>query len=291
MNKHEKLEDGECWALLDCDDVLVDWVGGFRNFISDITGKKITTRPDSWDMSGWLQMPESEVRQLINRFNETENGFEALTAIRGAQKALSTLKAFGFKIAIITSSSVHPASVERRARNVTSLYGNMVERLHIVPLGQTKKYVLNDYKNAIWVEDNPGNAELGASLGHRAFLLEVSHNVNVHSGEPKSGVVHVKDWDDLLPMAVSLLPDPRAATKLRDASLKALEKASEASDHGQWTPRNPDSDAMKRLLECGMITLTPHPNRKPTAELTAVGAAILGIDVAPKKESEAEFEI
>lgn len=289
---HEKLADGERWALLDCDDVLVDWIGGFQRFVSGVRGAEISTRNDSWDMTKWLNLPHEEVMKLINRFNETDRGFESLAAISGAQRALTTLRAFGYRLAIITSSSVHPSSVERRARNVSSLYGDLVERLHIVPLGETKEHVLAGYSNAIWVEDNPKNAELGARLGHRSFLMRASHNGNVHGVQDQKGVIHVHGWEDLTPLAIRVIPDPRAAIGVREASLRALEKASEAANHGQWTPRNPESEAMRRLIECGVVNLTNHPHRRPTAELTAVGFAALGISPAPRLVEDApEFEI
>lgn len=287
-----KLAEGERWALLDCDDVLVDWIGGFQKFVSGLRGTAISTRPDSWDLSRWLGVLPGDVTKLINRFNETDRGFESLAAISGAHRGVSTLRAFGYRTAIITSSSVHPSSVERRARNVSAVFGDLIERLHIVPLGESKEHVLKSYSNAIWVEDNPKNAEMGARMGHRAFLMRASHNVDVHGVERQSGVAHVHGWDDLTPMAVSLLPDPRAAIGVREASLRALEKASEAANHGQWTPRNPDSDAMRRLVECGVVNLTVHPHRRPTAELTGVGFAALGISPAPRPAEEApEFEI
>lgn len=289
---HEKLEEGERWALLDCDDVLVDWIGGFSNFVSGLRGQRIITRPDSWDMSGWLSLPETEVRGLVNRFNETERGFEALTAIEGAHRALTTMKAFGYRLAIITSSSVHPSSVERRARNVSTLYGDLIERLHIVPLGESKEHVLTAYRNAIWVEDNPKNAELGARLGHRAFLMKACHNGHVHGVAEQEGVVHVEGWHDLTPLAISVIPDPRAAIGLREPTLRVLEKASETANYGPWTPGNPESESMRRLVECGVVSLTSHPNRRPTAELTSVGFAALGITPAPRAPEEApEFDI
>lgn len=290
--QHTKLSDGERWALLDCDDVLVDWIGGFRKFVSGITGKILRERPDSWDMSGWLGIPKQDVHGLINRFNETDRGFESLSAIDGAHEALNTLRAFGYRTAIITSSSVHPSSVERRARNVSALFGDLIERLHIVPLGESKEHVLAAYRNAVWVEDNPSNAQMGADLGHRAFLLRAGHNVNVHGVREQEGVVHVSGWDDLTPLLVSVLPDPRSAIGVREASLRALEKASAAANHGQWTPRNPEGEAMRRLIECGVVNLTRHPNRKPTAELTRVGFAALGITpTVTDPEEVPEFEI
>lgn len=292
---HAKLEAGDRWALFDCDDSLVDYIGGFGAFASRVLKRKLIGRPDSWDLSGWLGVSQVETISLINQFNDRDIGFEKLKPVPFAVEGVRLLKAYGFNTAIVTSSSVSPSSVERRARNVSTVFGDLIDRLHIVPLGQSKRDILRSYTNSIWVEDHVENASIGAGLGHRAFLLPAGHNARVHGlVSPPPGVIHVRSWEEIVTQAVRLLPDARAQIGVREASLRALEKASEAAGHKAWTPRNPDSDAMRRLADMGVVLLTAHPNRKPTAELTSVGFAVLGIDPTPEPEAEADgpdFEI
>lgn len=290
---HSKLEAGERWALLDCDDVLLDYIGGFTSFVMRVKQLKSITNPDSWDMAGWLGMNGEESASLINQFNDTDIGFERLKPVQGAIDGVRMLKTFGFRTAIITSSSVSPSSVERRARNVTAVFGDLIDRLHIVPLGQSKQDILLSYKNAIWVEDNVKNAAIGAATGHRAFLLPANHNQKVHGlSIPDPGVIHVSGWEEIVAHAVGLIPDVRSGLGVRESSLRALEKASETAGHKAWTPRNPESEAMKRLVELGVVLLTRHPNRRPTAELTSIGFSVLGLDPEPEPETdEPDFEI
>lgn len=290
---HKELESGERWALLDCDDVLVDYVGGFKAFLERTLKRKLNGVPSSWGMDEWIGVHKDEVRDLIFQFNDTDIGFESLKPIKGAVKGLKILRAFDFKTAIVTSSSVHPYSVERRARNVRSVFGDLIDRLHIVPLGQSKRDILMTYTNAIWVEDNVGNAAVGAELGHRAFLMPAGHNKSVHGlGVSDPGVIHVNGWKELLPEVVKLIPDVRHSIGVREASLNALVRASEETGHGSWTPRNAQSEAMKKLVEHGVVSLTQHENRKPTAELTAIGFAVLGINPNPDVPAyNTEFDI
>ena len=45
-----------------------------------------------------------------------------------------------------------------------------------------------------WLEDNPWNAELGASLGYRTFLMLHKHNEDF---EPKGAIESVSGWNQL----------------------------------------------------------------------------------------------
>lgn len=288
----EKLKEGEKWALLDCDDVLLDWIGGFGEFLKAAKGLAIEGRPDSWDMSKWSGVSSEKTVGFINEFNTGDVGFEKLKPMTGAVESIRNLKEFGFNIAIITSSSVSPSSVERRARNINMVFGDMIDKLHIVALGTSKEDILKGYENAIWVEDNVKNARLGASLGHKSFLIKAGHNLNAHEDPENADVTCVDDWHHLMPEIIRLVPDAQSALGIREASIRALHRASEAADYGPWTPRNPESETMNKLVRAGVVNLTKHANKRPSAELTDIGFAALGIDPRDQEhDNDVDFEI
>lgn len=206
---HKELESGERWALLDCDDVLLDYIEGFSFFLSQRLGRPVVGRPQSWALESWIGVDANDVLPLMNAFNDTDEGFGQLKAIQGAVEGVLKLRDLGFKIAIITSSSGDPVSKARREHNVTAIFGNLIDDLHIVNLGQSKSDILQSYTNAIWVEDNVKNAHLGARCGHRAFLLLASHNQDVHGKmTPKPGVVHAQSWADIVDRVADIMPQP-----------------------------------------------------------------------------------
>ena len=99
----EKLKEGEKWALLDCDDVLLDWIGGFGEFLKAAKGLAIEGRPDSWDMSKWSGVSSEKTVGFINEFNTGDVGFEKLKPMTGAVESIGISKSSG-----LTSPSSPP---------------------------------------------------------------------------------------------------------------------------------------------------------------------------------------
>lgn len=202
--------DDRPWVLLDCDDVKLDFIGrssrdhetpsGFAGYLREVHGIETQGRPGGWGMTDWLGHDPAAARAMIEDFIERHDGFGRLEPVEGAVEAISALRAIGYRIASITSCSRNPEPRVRRLGNLQAIFGDAIERLHMVGLGESKIEVLSAYPPSIWVDDNPGNAEAGARLGHRSLLFPAAHNVPAWES-PAPGVEPIRGWADVVRIA------------------------------------------------------------------------------------------
>jgi len=183
-------------VLLDCDDVLLNWLEGFRAYMSVQLNRDICERgPDSWFMHKWLGIPEDEVVPHIAAFNESA-AFADLNPIDGALEAIATLSQDA-ELHVLTSCSSDQATWDMRYDNLKKHFGPVFKSLVCLDLGQSKHDELSKYSgDVVWVEDNLKNAMLGVALGHRTYLRRTSHNrrLEADSDKRKNWFTH---WDEL----------------------------------------------------------------------------------------------
>ena len=165
--------------LLDCDGVLLDWVGGFIGFASKALGREPDPAgPDSFDLTGWMGCDTATYFAMVNDFNEGADGsFGRLTPLPGSVDALQAAASQGRKISIITACSTLPRVIAQREQNLRDVYGDIFHEIHAVDLRQSKEELLRRYKDVFWVEDKSENAVLGAEIGHKSYLIRSSHNL------------------------------------------------------------------------------------------------------------------
>lgn len=184
--------------LLDCDDVLLNWIGGFRFYASSRLERTIKGMPQSWDMGAWLGTTSAVAVELIQEFNaSSEFGF--LRAVNGSKEVIARLHADReIRLHVITSCSSDIDTVRMRRLNIEREFGEDVfDSIHCLDLGQPKLKILQAWSpGAIWVEDNYKNALMGADAGHKVLMRERPHNAqfrDLHDAR----VVWFKEWDEL----------------------------------------------------------------------------------------------
>lgn len=185
--------------ILDCDDVLLDWLGAFRRFVSAVENRPIEGLPDSWDMSGWLGLTPAASREMVVGFNHSSQ-FQYLEACPHAVENVTALKEMGHRLTVLTSCSDNPLIVARRKINLDLIFGDIFEQVICLPLGESKKKWLGILERGVWIEDNYNHAVSGHDCGHKSFMVRRSHNRSHETpGDP------LVTWiDDLRPI-VSLL--------------------------------------------------------------------------------------
>lgn len=184
-------------VIFDCDDVLLDWIGGFRKYASKAVNRDISGEPQSWDMSTWIGEPAQVVSELIAEFNASAD-FGNLDATAGARSLVSDLEGLGVRLHVITSCSSDPSTVAMRRRNLEENFGSgTFDSIHCLDLGQPKISILRAFKEgAIWIEDNYKNALLGLEAGHRVFVRERPHNREYRHIDNRR-LTWFKDWAEL----------------------------------------------------------------------------------------------
>lgn len=186
-------------VLLDCDDVLLDWIGGFRDWCSDKLGREIVGLPDDWHIETWLGVTEEVCVELIREHNASEH-FGQLKAVEGAKAVLDKWRENPFvRLHVITSCSSGADTVQMRRGNLEREFGDIFDSIHCLDLTESKKKVLQAFKpGAMWIEDNYKNCLLGVECGHRGIMRERPHNRQFMELQGTDGVQWFSDWEQFL---------------------------------------------------------------------------------------------
>lgn len=193
MNINFQKEARDVHFILDCDDVLLDWIRGFKSWLFDTRGiKPATHSPATWSLAEWLGTSDSHCLKLIAEFNNTEK-FGQLSAIPEAANAIAMLKKAGHHLTVLTSCSSDPVIVNRRRENLNREFDGAFERIVCLDLGESKSNWLKVLRGGIWIEDNYKNALAGFEAGHKTIMMRRSHNrQDERSSNP--AITWVDDW-------------------------------------------------------------------------------------------------
>lgn len=164
--------------LLDCDDVLLNWIAGFRTYASKKLGWEIEGEPTNWDMGCWVGTPSEVATELIREFNDSK-AFGQLYAVEGAQEVIAQMHANpDVRLHVITSCSSDAETVQMRRANIEREFGvGTFDSIHCLDLGEPKVKLLRAWApGALWVEDNYKNALMGVEAGHIVLMRERPHN-------------------------------------------------------------------------------------------------------------------
>lgn len=181
--------------LLDCDDVLLNWLGGFRGHMEGLLKRDLCEHgPQDWEMHNWLGIKKDAVWPHIEAFNASP-AFSHLEPVEGAIDAMNRLQ--GNALHVITSCSSDQATWDMRYKNLRDHFGPIFQSLTCLDLGKSKKEVLAAYgEDAVWVEDNYKNAMLGVELGQRVYMRRTSHNGQFEA-ESDMRITWFSHWGEL----------------------------------------------------------------------------------------------
>lgn len=183
--------------LIDCDDVLLDWQRGFRSWLRDTHAiNPHPSGPLSWQMTGWLGLPEDECLSLVKQFNSSAD-FGSLFPISDSINAIRHLRDKGHSLYVITSCGAEPEQTTTRQRNLLQHFGDAFDEVICVPLGVSKATHLATFEPSVWIEDNYHNALCGLSYGHKPFMLRRNHNRHDETNS-HSDIAWVDDWWELI---------------------------------------------------------------------------------------------
>jgi FMN phosphatase YigB (HAD superfamily) len=162
--------------LTDVDGVLLNfmpsfdtWVRGLGIAPSNLNGRTI---------ADYLNISDEIAARLVEAFFY-QDSVENLDAYPAALEVLPRLYSAGWRFVAVTAIPNEPDIVARRRRNLEQTFGLPFDAVHCVGYRGDKSKILGAYRPTIWVEDHGRNAEVGAELGHRAFLIETRSNHHV----------------------------------------------------------------------------------------------------------------
>lgn len=195
--------------IFDCDDVLLDWMGGFLNYVRKCGINPDFDGPTEWDMSGWLGTTPQYARKLVLDFNES-SAFGSLDALRNAKSTIWRLKDAGHTCSVLTACGDHRSV--RMARLSNLRYFNRprmggesfaFDRVDFLPLGSSKfdwlyAYTRNrDPSTIAFVEDNFAHAQSGLANGIRSYCIRKRHNRRDYMSKEVSSVIWINDISEV----------------------------------------------------------------------------------------------
>lgn len=195
--------------IFDCDDVLLDWQGGFRAFLTERGYTPCPKGPTSWDMSEWIGCSDKQSRAYVEKFNASP-AFGTLKACPGAKEIIWAIRDAGHTISVLTACGDGRDTARARFDNLFdqfrsegpltpfhkpyALYSGPIT---ILPLGASKFEYLYDISrktgDLVFVEDAFQHAQSGVINGIRSYCLRKTHNRAQERDNPDSDVIWIDD--------------------------------------------------------------------------------------------------
>ena len=177
--------------ILDCDDVLLDWQGGFITFLTERDVHVDPAGPQSWCLADWIGCSTESAAAWVALFNRSAS-FRQMKAMPGAREFVWSLRGASHTCSVLTACGDSPAVRQARAAclwdwfayppSVGSEFESAFEQVDFLPLGASKFGRLGDYakssgtESLVFVEDNFKHAQSAAILGIKSYCLRRSHN-------------------------------------------------------------------------------------------------------------------
>jgi uncharacterized HAD superfamily protein len=191
--------------LTDCDGVLLDWETTFAQWIGRQGYKFNPNNDDQYSINARYNIPHGQGSEVVDEFNHSSE-FEYLEPWRDAVQYVKQLAADGWRFVVITTAGSHPLTYELRLRNLEKVFGKDVfKSLHVLPLHSNKGVELEKYKDSglYWIEDKPGNADLGLEYGLRPLLMTAPYNLSYNGAVPR-----VNNWKEIYSIVTSYSSEP-----------------------------------------------------------------------------------
>lgn len=183
--------------VLDCDGVILDWHLGFYHWMRAQGHTVLTPYPNLYAMTdAHPGKTKEEVFAHIPVFNTTPS-FAQLEPCEGALAGIAALKQIFPQARIVILTAVGEAE-ETGLYRQQNLSGLPIDELILVPLHQSKRSWLEAMEGpAMFVEDHPGNAAIGAEVGMTSILIDRPWN---RDGTP-AGAERAMGWPQIVEIA------------------------------------------------------------------------------------------
>lgn len=186
--------------IFDCDDVLLNWMDAFKNYLPSVGFFPDKSGPHTWEMAEWLGTTKPYARKLMNYFNHTP-AFADLAACEGARETVWRLREEGHTCAVLSACGDDRKVVDARYHNVhmrfDTKFSRAFDRISCLPLGASKhQWLAREGKRGIpvvLVEDNFQHALSGVTAGIKTYCVRKPHNRLDERGNSGSGVIWINN--------------------------------------------------------------------------------------------------
>lgn len=191
-------------AVWDCDEVLLDHIGGLYNFVKEHYDiHPSTPYPDSYDLSEWLGgITQVEVQEIIKHFNQNSYEFGLLEPLE--YNTVSVMHELREKFpdvhfVVLTKSGTKGHGEVLRKVNLLNAFGEIFDEIIIIEMFESKKAALqklqSQYNVRFVVDDYIKNIDTAIELEIPAIMLNASHNVEYKNNH--FGFEYINNWSEL----------------------------------------------------------------------------------------------
>ncbi len=187
--------------LTDCDGVLLDWETHFHDYMKSQGHERaygVERASSYWKEREYPGLSQEEARKAVYHYN-TSAWMLGLPPYKDARSGVATLVEAGYRFVAITAMGLDPYAKQAREINLERVFGYDVFEDVITtdmydPDSKRKWLEHLGEPELPWIEDKPSNAELGAELGLRSFLMLHPHNEDY---QPINKIESVNSWVEL----------------------------------------------------------------------------------------------
>jgi hypothetical protein len=179
--------------LTDVDETVLEYARPFQEWCEAKGIPTYGNLRDIYSVEDMLGCDHLTAVDLMVQFTN-EGGLDEQPVEEDCVEHVQRLHRAGYRFVAITACGLDLSFQKARKKRLEDVFGFKWDAMHVVDLRATKRYALNAYDSAIWVEDNHGHAVAGSELGHRSFLLNRTYN-RVY-GEHE-GIERVDTWRDI----------------------------------------------------------------------------------------------
>lgn len=189
-------------AILDCDGVLLNWLGGFRQFLwNRYRFYTDALDPVSSALHEWLRVPPHRAAQLVQEFNSTV-GFANLLPCPTAVSGVLALQEIG-SVKVVSSCGNEASTRVMRAANIHRVFGIGSQDVTCLPLGKCKHHHVRAVahqrypRTVVMVEDCFVQAQGGVAAGVTSYCIRRPWNRHLEELNPESAVIWVDDLNEV----------------------------------------------------------------------------------------------
>lgn len=171
-------------VIFDCDDILLDYIGGFGKFVKEHYGIEPVGKPSEYDLAGWINAEPIQIREMMKHFNERSYEFGLLKpvdqyVVEMVQKLVLKYKNKVEFMIVTKCGSMGYGGVLRKV-NVINTFGDIFDDIIILEHYESKKGTFNrlkrNYNIITVVDDYIGNIDVAKELKINTLVLKRDHN-------------------------------------------------------------------------------------------------------------------
>lgn len=190
--------------LTDCDGVLLDWAGGFTQWLFSRLGPpwQVSSVPPypmhAFRPADWIRdaygLSYADAPPLFSQFRVSPH-FANLMPYRDACEWLPRIaEDYAARFVIISSAGTEPEVEAHRKTNLQACFGDVFAPFTLLPPMENKRTALSRHAPTLWLDDHLPHVLDGHAVGHIAFHFDRFGELHPDAPRRVSSWAEVHAW-------------------------------------------------------------------------------------------------